>query len=72
MPNLSHGGKRFQVGPRGDGRDGVGQIGPRGEPGPMGPPVVPAYTTGEKGVPISLRPFFEQYDQSTRGDEDDA
>jgi len=38
----------------------------------MGPPVVPAYTTGEKGVPISLRPFFEQYDQSTRGDEDDA
>jgi hypothetical protein len=34
--------------------------------------LVPVYTTGEKGVPISLRPFFEQYDQSTRGDEDDA
>jgi hypothetical protein len=59
-----------------------GPIGPRGEPGPQGEPaamiaaweprveqfqIVPVLSSGERGPPISLRPFFEMYDAQTGG-----
>jgi hypothetical protein len=68
------------------GRDGQqGPAGPRGEQGGRGPPAVaiaawepnaerymltPVHSDGSRGVPLALRSFFDQYDESTRADED--
>jgi len=67
-----------------DGREGL--RGERGERGPQGPAglavaaweplvdhfqIVPTYASGERGVPIPLRPFFDHYHQSvTESDEE--
>ena len=33
--------------------------------------IVPVYSTGERGPPISLRPFFDLYDAATNPGEDE-
>jgi hypothetical protein len=74
-------GVRGIPGPQGD----TGRAGPKGPKGEQGPtsklvawePDVAAfsiaaiYADGKRGVSANLRPFFEQYDQSTRGDDDE-
>jgi Collagen triple helix repeat (20 copies) len=58
-----------------------GKQGPRGAIGPAGKAaawepnveaftLTPVYGDGSKGAPASLRPFFEAYDESTRGDDE--
>jgi hypothetical protein len=70
-------GPRGIPGPPGEGR--VGPQGPRGEPAAMiaawEPRVeqfqlVPGLSSGERGPPISLRPFFEMYDAATEADDE--
>jgi hypothetical protein len=81
-------GERGEQGVRGipgpPGSEGkVGPKGPRGETGPAAKvaawepdpaafSLTPIYLDGKRGVSANLRPFFEHYDQSTRGDEDEA
>jgi hypothetical protein len=81
---LSRGEQGLQ-GPRGV-PGSQGAAGPRGEQGERGAPaamiaayeprveqfqLVPVYTTGERGVPMSLRPFFDSYDAMTAPEGDD-
>jgi hypothetical protein len=80
---LSRGEQGLQ-GPRGV-PGSQGPAGPRGEQGERGAPaamiaayeprveqfqLVPVYTTGERGVPMSLRPFFDSYDAATSPDDE--
>jgi hypothetical protein len=66
-----------------DGREGA--RGERGERGPQGPAglavaaweplidhfqIIPTYASGERGVPIPLRPFFDHYHQSVTDDDE--
>jgi hypothetical protein len=81
-------GEQGVAGPRGipGPPGGGGRAGPRGPKGETGPAakvaawepdtaafsLTPIYADGKRGVSANLRPFFEQYDASTRDDEDDA
>jgi hypothetical protein len=74
-------GVRGVPGPQGE----AGRAGPKGPKGEIGPvakavawepnveafSLTPVYGDGSRGVSANLRPFFEAYDESTRGDEDE-
>jgi hypothetical protein len=81
-------GEQGVAGPRGipGPPGGEGRAGPRGPKGETGPAakvaawepdpaafsLTPIYLDGKRGVSANLRSLFEQYDQSTRDDEDEG